>query len=233
MPKHVAIVMDGNGRWAKEKNLPLIAGHKKGADTAFNISEAAHRMGIEWLTLYTFSTENWKRPDDWITDFMGILKWYLDNEIKQLVKNNVKLHVIGDISAFSDSIKEGIEKALQKTKNNTGLNLVLALNYGGRADIVQAVQKIAHRVEEKDILVDEITEDVISRNLYTQDIPDPDLVIRTSGEYRISNFLLWQIAYAEFAFSTCYWPDFTVNDFEEIIKSYQLRERRYGQYFGK
>ncbi|CAO5677834.1 MAG: Ditrans,polycis-undecaprenyl-diphosphate synthase ((2E,6E)-farnesyl-diphosphate specific) [Holosporales bacterium] len=232
IPQHIAIVMDGNGRWAKEKKLPLIAGHKKGANTAFEISKAAFNLGVSWLTLYTFSTENWRRPKEWISDFMGVLDWYLKNEIDQLIKNNVKLHIIGDIEAFSPNIQNAIHKAIESTKNNTGLNLVLALNYGARFEMVQGMKTLLSDCLKNPDLQNHLTEDVFSKYLYTKDIPDPDLVIRTSGEYRLSNFLLWQVAYSELAFSEKYWPDFTTEDFHAIIQSYQKRERRYGQYIG-
>ncbi|MBP9752764.1 MAG: isoprenyl transferase [Proteobacteria bacterium] len=232
VPNHVAIVMDGNGRWANKKNLPLIAGHKKGADTAFQISKTAHELGISWLTLYTFSTENWKRPKEWIIDFIGVLEWYLKNEIEQLIKNNVKLHVIGNIEAFPQNIYILLLDALDKTQNNTGLNLVLALNYGARYEIINGINQLLKDAKENNSFDQIMTEEIFSKYLYTKNMPDPDLVIRTSGEYRLSNFLLWQVAYAEFAFSQNYWPDFTNEEFKDIIKSYQKRERRFGQYFG-
>lgn len=230
IPQHVAIIMDGNGRWAKERKLPLVAGHKKGADTAFAVSKCAHEMGIKWLTLYTFSTENWKRPASWLADYSKLLQWYLDSEITQLIKNNTKLHVIGDISKFSTSIQEGLSKAIAETQACTGLNLVLALNYGARHEITRGVQKIAQQVIDGTIDVADITQSTIVKSLYTSNMPDPDLLIRTSGEQRISNYLLWQVAYSEFRFSEKLWPDYTAKNFTEDVLDYQKRERRYGQY---
>lgn len=230
IPKHVAIIMDGNGRWAKEKKLPLIKGHQAGANTAFNIAEEAYKNGIEWLTLYTFSTENWKRPQKWIHDFFGILEWYLDHEIKRLLENNIKLYIIGDYQAFPEKIALKINTLIEKTKNNNGLNLVLALNYGGRSDIVHAVQKVFKSVKEGHVELSDITENFLAQYLFTNKIPDPDLMIRTSGEYRLSNFLIWQAAYAELSFCDKYWPDFTKEDFQEILQDYAKRERRYGDY---
>lgn len=230
IPQHVAIIMDGNGRWAKERKLPLAAGHKKGADTAYAISKCAHELGIQWLTLYTFSTENWKRPDSWLADYNKLLQWYLNNEIKQLVRHNIKLHIIGDVSRFSPSIQNGLSKALEETQNCTGLNLVLALNYGARDEITMAMQTIAKQIQDKTITVSEITNEIVSQSLYTKGMPDPDLLIRTSGEQRISNYLLWQIAYSEFKFTHKLWPDYTAKDFEADVLDYQKRDRRYGQY---
>jgi len=230
IPQHVAIIMDGNGRWAKKRKLPLVAGHKKGADTAYAVSKCAHEMGVKWLTLYTFSTENWKRPASWLEDYNQLLQWYLDSEIKQLVKNNTKLHVIGDVSKFSTSIQEGLSKAIADTQNCTGLNLVLALNYGARDEITRGVKHIAQQVKDGKVDVSEITESMVSQSLYTCDMPDPDLLIRTSGEQRISNYLLWQVAYSEFRFSEKFWPDYTAKDFTEDVLDYQKRERRYGEY---
>lgn len=230
IPQHVAIIMDGNGRWAKERKLPLVAGHKKGADTAYAISKCAHELGIKWLTLYTFSTENWKRPASWLADYTKLLQWYLDSEIKQLVSNNTKLHIIGDVSKFSTSIQTGLSKAMQETQHCTGLNLVLALNYGARDEITMAIKNIAQQIHDKKIAVSDITDETVSQFLYTKGIPDPDLLIRTSGEQRISNYLLWQIAYSEFKFTEKLWPDYTAKDFTADVLDYQQRDRRYGQY---
>jgi undecaprenyl diphosphate synthase len=229
-PQHVAIIMDGNGRWAKEKKLPIIAGHQQGANTAFEIAKEAYHMGVKWLTLYTFSTENWKRPKKWINDFFGVLDWYLDHELKRLIDNNIKLYVIGDYAKFPDEIVAKINEGIELTKNNSGLNLVLALNYGGRADIIHAVHKIIRNVKEGRVDLNDITESFLAQYLFTDKIPDPDLLIRTSGEYRISNFLIWQAAYAELAFCEKYWPDFTAEDFKNILNDYAKRERRYGDY---
>jgi undecaprenyl diphosphate synthase len=230
IPQHVAIIMDGNGRWAKERKLPLAAGHKKGADTAYTISKCAHELGVKWLTLYTFSTENWKRPASWLADYNKLLQWYLDSETKQLVSNNIKLHIIGDVSKFSTGIQNGLSKAIEETQNCTGLNLVLALNYGARDEITTAIKNIAQQICDKKISVADITNDTVSQFLYTKNMPDPDLLIRTSGEQRISNYLLWQIAYSELKFTEKLWPDYTAKDFAADVLDYQKRDRRYGQY---
>ncbi|CAO4846190.1 MAG: Ditrans,polycis-undecaprenyl-diphosphate synthase ((2E,6E)-farnesyl-diphosphate specific) [Holosporales bacterium] len=229
-PKSVAIILDGNGRWAKRENLPLINGHKKGADVAFDIAEEAHRLGVEWLTYYTFSTENFNRPKHWILDFKTLLKWYLKHETQRLFDSNVKLHIIGDFHEFGPEISELIQTTLLKTEKNTGLNLVLALNYGSRSEITRAAQRIGELVQKGALAIHDITEQTISEHLYTRNMPDPDLMIRTSGEIRLSNYLLWQLAYAEFSFTNKLWPDYTKADFEQAITHYQKRERRYGQY---
>lgn len=229
-PQHVAIIMDGNGRWAKSKNMLLSSGHKKGADVAFNIAKEAHALGIKWLTLYTFSTENWKRPTSWISDLMGLLKWYLDNEIARLKENNTRLYVIGDVSKFSDDIKKGLEDAMNTTQSCTGLNLVLALNYGSHDEITRGVKSIAKQVLDGSLKIEDISTQTISDSLYTKDMPDPDLLIRTSGEQRISNYLLWQLAYSELKFVSKAWPDYTPQDFRENILDYQNRNRRFGGY---
>lgn len=227
-PQHVAIIMDGNGRWAARKNVPSIQGHRAGAETLRRISKAAHAVGVRYLTLYAFSTENWRRPKHWILDLMGLLRHYLRHELNDLLKNNVRLETIGDLSAFDKDIQTLIQEAKEKTAKNTGLTLILALNYGGRAELAQAVKKIALEVKEDRLSPEEITQETIAAALYTAPFPDPDLVIRTSGENRISNFLLWQSAYSEYVFVDALWPDFTADDFKTALMKFYTRERRYG-----
>ncbi|MBY0281794.1 MAG: isoprenyl transferase [Alphaproteobacteria bacterium] len=230
LPKHIAIIMDGNGRWAKSRNLPTIAGHKAGAEMARRITEYASKMGIKYLTLYTFSSENWLREKSWIDDFMGLLRWYLRNEFKELMRNGVRIQVIGDRTLFAKDIQELISETEEKTKNNTAITVLLALSYGSRDEITRTFKKLAHKVKAGDLDPSEITVETISENLDTADFPDPDLLIRTSGEKRISNFLLWQMAYTEFVFVPDLWPDFSEEGFEKAIYEYQQRGRRYGLY---
>lgn len=224
LPEHIAIIMDGNGRWAKARGLPRSMGHKKGVEATRKAVTRAGEIGVKYLTLYAFSTENWQRPKDEINDLMGLLRLYIKSETAELHKNNVRLRVIGFRDRLSPDIIEMIENIEKLTINNTGLNLTIALDYGGRQDIVQAVKTIVS----KDINPDNIDEETISSCLFTSDIPDPDLLIRTSKEYRISNFLLWQCAYAEFVFVDCLWPDFSNDTFDQAIQEYQARDRRYG-----
>ena len=227
-PKTVAIIMDGNGRWAKQRGLPRTAGHKKGADTIRTVALAAQDMGIQKLILYAFSTENWKRSQEEVSTLMGILRWYLKDCVKKSMKNNVRCRVIGRKEELSEDIIESINNLEEKTKNNTGLNFTIAINYGGRDEITRAVRKIAGKVSEGSLKPEDIDEDTISNNLDTWELPDPDLLIRTSGEQRLSNYLCWQLAYTEFYFTDIYWPDF---DREELIKAfekYNKTERRFG-----
>lgn len=228
LPTHVAIIMDGNGRWARSRGLPIIAGHKAGAEMARKITECASGMGIKYLTLYTFSSENWLREKSWIDDFMGLLRWYLRNELKQLMANGVRIQVIGDRSLFPKDIQELIAETEQKTKDNQVITVVLALSYGSRDEIVRAFKKLAQKVKQENLDPSEITARDISANLDTIGLPDPDLLIRTSGEQRISNFLLWQIAYSEFVFVPSLWPDFSSDGFKRAVYEYQQRSRRYG-----
>ncbi len=222
--------MDGNGRWAKLRQLPAIAGHKAGAEVARKITECASQMGIQYLTLYTFSSENWLREKSWIDDFMGLLRLYLRNELKSLMANNVRIQVIGDRTLFAKDIQELIKDTEEKTKNNTAITVILALSYGSRDEIVRAFRRLAQKVKVGDIDPDSIKDKDIAMSLDTAHLPDPDLLIRTSGEQRISNFLLWQMAYTEFVFMPILWPDFTIKDFESAINEYQQRNRRYGLY---
>lgn len=228
IPQHVAIIMDGNGRWAKERNMPRTMGHKAGVETIRRIVKEADRLGIKYITLYAFSTENWKRPKDEVSALMKLLVQYLRSEVGDLHKNRVVLRVLGDISALQDDCKREIEDSIELTKNNTGLVLNVAFNYGGRDEIIRAIQDIVEDVEEGKVKKENITQDLFSNYLYTKDSPDPDLIIRPSGEQRISNFLLWQCAYSEFWYSNVNWPDFSEKDLQRAIYDYQNRDRRYG-----
>lgn len=220
--------MDGNGRWAKARGLPRTAGHKRGAEAVRRTVEAAREMGVSYLTLYAFSSENWKRPTGEVTDLMGLLRLYLRNEVANLHKNGIRLRVIGDRSRLSRDINALIDESEAKTANNTALTLVLALSYGGRQEITDAARRLACDVAMERLDPDSIDEDALAARLYTADIPDPDLLIRTSGEKRISNFLLWQSAYAEFVFTDVLWPDFDRTHLEDAIRDFHGRERRYG-----
>jgi len=227
-PTHVAIIMDGNGRWAQAKGMPRIAGHKRGADSVKCAVECAAKLGVSYLTMFGFSSENWKRPEAEVSDLMGLLRLYLKTEIAALDKQGVRFKVIGDRSALADDIVDLIGMAERQTTHNARLTLTIALSYGGRAEIVSATQKIAESVNSGDLSVSDIDEALFSSRLFTGEIPDPDLLIRTSGEQRISNFLLWQLAYTELVFLDTLWPDFSEEHFERAIKEYQGRERRYG-----
>lgn len=227
-PVHVAIIMDGNGRWAKARGLPRTAGHKKGAEAVRVAVEAAMELGARYLTLFGFSSENWKRPLGEVTDLMGLLRLYLRNEVKFLKKNNVRLRVIGDRTRFAPDIVEQIEKAEAATKDNSALNLTIALSYGGRDEIVAAARRIAEDAAAGRLSPSDVDESAVSGRLFTAGLPDPDLLIRTSGEQRISNFLLWQLAYTEFVFLDVLWPDFTAEVFRDAVAAYALRDRRYG-----
>ena len=227
-PTHVAIIMDGNGRWAKARGLPRTAGHKRGAEAVRRTVEAARELGVSYLTLYAFSSENWKRPAGEVTDLMGLLRLYLRNEVANLHKNGIRLRDIGDRSRLSADINDLITESEAQTAANTALTLVLALSYGGRQEIVLAARRLAAAVAAGTLSVDAIDEDALSARLFTADIPDPDLLIRTSGEQRISNFLLWQAAYAEFVFTDVLWPDFGREHLEAAIRDFHGRERRYG-----
>jgi len=228
IPTHIAIIMDGNGRWAAEKGLPKIMGHRKGAQTVRDILEACEEIGVKYLTLYAFSTENWKRPQGEIKGLMRLLRMQLERETKNLIKNNVRLNVIGSIEDLPDAVKAKLKRSLELTKNNTGVVLTLALSYGGRAEIINAAQKILNDAEQGRIKKVDIDEKLFSSYLYTGGLPDPDLMIRTSGEMRVSNFLLWQISYSEFYVTKKYWPDFGKKDLEKAVAEYQKRQRRYG-----
>ena len=231
-PRHIAIIMDGNGRWAQARGLPRVAGHRQGAEAVRRAVRAAGELGIPYLTLFGFSSENWKRPLSEIDDLMGLLRHYLRGEIAELHKNGVRLRVIGDLARLAPDIVTLIANAEALTRDNPGVNLTIALSYGGRAEIVAAVRALAAKSVDGSLPPDEIDEAIISRHLFTADIPDPDLLIRTSGEQRISNFLLWQCAYSELVFTKTLWPDFGRADLEQAIADFGGRERRYGASIG-
>jgi len=229
LPSHVAIIMDGNGRWAKKRLLNRIKGHERGSETVRAIVRACRKIGISYLTLYAFSTENWQRPRSEVTALMTLLKKFLESEQKEMLDNNIRLYAIGQIERLPKNVRQVLYKAMTLTKKNDGMILNLALSYGGRAEIVKMVKEIAIKAKDAIIDLDSITPEIISEHLYTSEIPDPDLLIRTSGEMRISNFLLWQIAYTEIYVTDTLWPDFGKDEFLRILKDYQLRERRYGK----
>jgi undecaprenyl diphosphate synthase len=220
--------MDGNGRWAKARGLPRVAGHRAGVEALRAAVRAAPELGIEWLTVYAFSSENWSRPKSEVTDLMGLLKLFIRRDLAELHQNGVRIRVIGDRDGLSPDIRSLLEEAEALTHQNRSLNLVIAFNYGGRDEISRAARKIAQAVEAGVIAPDEVTQDAFAEYLDTAGMPDPDLVIRTSGELRLSNFLPWQAAYSEFVFLPCYWPDFSRNDLVEAIRTYAGRDRRYG-----
>jgi len=232
LPQHVAIIMDGNGRWARARGLPRIAGHRSGAEAARRTVAAAAELGIPYLTLFGFSSENWKRPSTEIHDLMALLRHYLLGEIEELHRNGVRLKVIGQIAQFAPDIVSMIEQAEAATRDNPRITLTIALSYGGRAEIVGAVRAIAAQVAGGRLAPEAVDEECIARHLFTADIPDPDLLIRTSGEQRISNFLLWQCAYSELVFTKTLWPDFSKRDLEQAIDDFCGRERRYGSSVG-
>lgn len=228
VPRHVAVILDGNGRWAKSKGMPRNYGHAQGSKNVEKICEEAWRMGIKYLTVYAFSTENWSRPKDEVDALMKLLRNYMKTCLKTAAKNDMKVRVIGDKTRLDDDIRRRIAELEEATKNNGGLNFQIALNYGSRDEIVRAVQRIAADVRVGKMEPEDITSEVISSYLDTHDIPDPDLLIRTSGEERLSNFLLWQLAYSEFYFTDVLWPDFTKEDLVKAIEQYNARDRRYG-----
>ena len=232
MPRHVAIIMDGNGRWAKNKGLPRLAGHNAGMKAMKKIVDHSDKLGIRYLTVYAFSTENWKRSIAEVSGIFKLLVAYVNSDLKGLIENNVRVTVLGDYASLPDDAVKSLEKTLESTKDNTGLQFNIALNYGGRDELKKAVQQIACRVKEGRIAPEDITEDTVAEYLYTgkayNDVPDPELIIRTSGELRLSNFLLWQSAYSELVFSDVMWPDFTPEEYEKAIEDYQSRERRFG-----
>ncbi|MGL5353302.1 MAG: isoprenyl transferase [Clostridium sp.] len=228
IPKHIAIIMDGNGRWAKEKNLPRTMGHKAGVETIRRIIKESHVLGIKYLTLYAFSTENWKRPKDEVGALMKLLVQYLRSEIVELNENGVVIKILGETSKLPNDCQKEINDAVELTKNNSGVVVNIAFNYGGRDEILRAVNAIATEAKNGQIKPNEITSDIFENYLYTKDTPDPDLIIRPSGEKRISNFLLWQCAYSEFWYSNVNWPDFKESDLHRAIYDFQNRDRRFG-----
>ena len=227
--KHLAVIMDGNRRWAKSHGLPAIAGHRQGAKTLERICQDVKELGIEYLTLYAFSTENWQRSPEEVSTLMDLLRSYLKNNLKELQKNNVKIVFIGERSMLDKDIIERMNDIEKQTENNKDFTLCLAISYGSRQEILSAVRKASQLVKSGDIAPQDIDEKLFSHLLYTKDIPDPDLLVRTSGEQRISNYLLWQIAYSELYFTDVMWPDFDRKELEKIIRNYQTRDRRYGK----
>ena len=228
LPQHVAIMMDGNGRWAKQRSLPRVEGHRQGAESARTIIRTSGELGIKYLTLYAFSAENWNRPKDEVDALMKYLIHYLKTETPELNKNNVRLEVIGQIYRLPENVQEHLKKSIQTLSKNSGLTLVMALSYGSRIEIVDAVRRIAEKARDGKLEPAAITEEVISQHLWTRNIPDPDLLIRTSGEMRVSNFLLWQISYAELVITPTLWPDFRKPQFFATLEEYARRHRRFG-----
>ncbi len=229
IPDHVAIIMDGNGRWASDRSLPRIAGHREGINSVREITRVCGEIGIKHLTLYTFSTENWRRPPSEVKALMSLLLKTINIEIRQLHKNNVKFTIIGELESLPIPTVKGLKNGVTLTSKNSGLNLCLALNYGSRKEILDAVKSTILKVQKKELEIDQVDETFFSKQLYTKNIPDPDLLIRTSGEYRLSNFLLWQSAYTEIYLTDAYWPSFRSQQLFESINDYQNRERRFGK----
>ncbi len=227
--KHIAIIMDGNGRWAKKRGMPRTFGHKKGAENVVKITRAMKDSGVRYLTLYAFSTENWQRSEDEVKALMDLLREYLDKEFKEIMENNVRIIFIGERDMLSDDIQKKIAYIEKESAKNTDLTLCIALSYGSRQEIVYAVKQICEGVKNNKISISDVSADLISKNLYTADIPDPDILIRTSGEQRISNYLLWQLAYTELFFTKTPWPEFDKDELMEIIEQFNQRERRYGK----
>lgn len=228
VPCHIGIIMDGNGRWARAKNLPRYFGHKAGSDRVIDIVEASYNLGIKSLSLYAFSTENWKRPKDEIFKLMDLIIYYIKTQLSKIKKNNIKINILGEISPLPTSVKTEIIRALDETKNNSGMNLNIGLNYGGQDEILRAVKNISSDILDKKFSIDKIDKDLFESYLYTKGQGALDLLIRPSGELRISNFMLWQLAYSEFYFSDVLWPDFNENELYKAIVSYQKRDRRFG-----
>jgi undecaprenyl diphosphate synthase len=228
LPRHVAVIMDGNGRWARERHLPRIEGHRAGAESARAIIRTAGELGIKYLTLYAFSVENWNRPKDEVDALMKYLVHYLKTETPELNKSNVRLEVIGQIYRLPEAVQEHLKKSIVTLSRNNGLSLIMALSYGGRTEIVDAVRSIARKVKAGELDPAEVTEQVFAQHLYTRNVPDPDLLIRTSGEMRVSNFLLWQISYTELVVTQTLWPDFRKLQFYQALEEYTRRHRRFG-----
>jgi undecaprenyl diphosphate synthase len=228
VPQHIAIIMDGNGRWAQQQGHERLFGHNYGVESVREALRAAQNLGVKYLTLYAFSTENWSRPQDEVNGLMDLLVRTIANEVDELHTNNVSIHTIGDSYGLPSGCRETLCEAIEKTKNNTGVNLILALNYSARWEIIEAVKQIAAKVKSEGLSIDAINAELFDQNLTTADFPDPELLIRTSGEHRISNFLLWQIAYTEFHFTSTLWPDFKEEDLYKAVLDYQSRERRFG-----
>ncbi len=228
MPRHIAIIMDGNRRWAKAKGKPANFGHKEGAKTLEKIVRYANKIGLEYITVYAFSTENWKRAEEEVKALMFLFQTYLNDYSKRADSENIKLQFLGDREALSKQMQKSMKVCEERTINNTGVTFNIAINYGGRDELIHAIKKIATQAKEGSLQIEEINEKMVSKNLYTQDMPDPDLIIRTSGEMRLSNFLLWQVAYSEFLFVEKNWPDFSEEDLDKAIEVYQHRTRKFG-----
>ena len=228
LPKHVAIIMDGNGRWAKKRTMNRIRGHEEGAESVRTIVRTSREIGISWLTLYAFSEENWIRPQYEIKALMQMLKRFMKSELEEMMQNGIRFNTIGRINKLPDDVRETIHKTIEETSSNTDMVLTLALSYGGRQEISDTIQKIIKKIQSGDMKAEDLSEKLISDSLYTCGMPDPDLLIRTSGEYRISNFLLWQIAYSEIYITPTLWPDFRKEEYLLAIKEFQKRERRFG-----
>lgn len=228
MPKHIAIIMDGNRRWAKNRMLPVKLGHKQGAETLKKIVRHANKIGLGYITVYAFSTENWKRSEEEVSWLMTLLRNYLDDYTKRADTENIKIGVAGDVEPLNEGLRKSIANAIEMTKNNTAINFNICLNYGGRDELVKATQKIASKVKNGELAVEDITEEVVTQNMYIPDMPEPDLMIRTSGEIRTSGFLMWQLAYTEFLFLDKFWPDFTEKDLDDAIEVYKNRKRNFG-----
>lgn len=228
MPKHIAIIMDGNRRWAREQGKPVSFGHKEGAKTLEKIVRYANEIGLEYITVYAFSTENWKRAAEEVKALMMLLQNYLDEYSKRADTENIKVKILGDITALSEGMQKSINKCMDRTKDNTGVTFNIALNYGGRNEIIKAIKQIVSDVKNETLGIEDITEEIVSNNLYTKGQPDPDLLIRTSGELRLSNFLPWQLVYSEFLFIDKNWPDFKEEDLDNAILEYQKRTRKFG-----
>lgn len=229
MPKHIGIIMDGNRRWAKKRGKPAIFGHKQGAKTLEDIVRYANKIGLKYLTVFAFSTENWKRSEEEVKGLMTLLQAYLDDYTKRADSENVKVTVIGDIKALSEGMQKSIKKCMERTKDNTGVHFNIAINYGGKSEIVKATKKIAQEIKENKMSIEEIDEQIIADHLYTKGQPEPDLIIRTSGEVRLSGFLIWQSAYSELLFIEKNWPDFDEKDLDDAIVEYEKRKRNYGK----
>ena len=228
LPKHIAIIMDGNRRWARNKGVPVSLGHKEGAKTLEKIVRYANKIGIKNITVYAFSTENWKRTTEEVTALMNLFQSYLDDYSKRADSENIKVKIIGSQNGLSEKMKKSIDRCMERTNDNTGIIFNIALNYGGRDEIVGAVKNIAKKIQNNEMKIEDITEQTISDSLYTKGQPDPDLLIRTSGELRLSNFLPWQLVYSEFVFVEKNWPDFSEKDLDEAIEEYQKRNRKFG-----
>ncbi len=229
LPAHVAVIMDGNGRWAKKQLLGRVKGHEQGSETVRSIVRACRKIGIPNLTLFAFSTENWQRPKAEISALMHLLKRFLQSERRELMEKNIRLSTIGEIDRLPETVRRELDSLMRATRDNDSMRLNLALSYGGRAEIVRMVKTIVGKVQDEEIRAEEITEDLVAGHLYTGEMPDPDLLIRTSGEMRVSNFLLWQIAYSEIYVTDTLWPDFSEEEFCHILKDFQCRERRFGR----